>query len=133
MCVDTQHSTASLQPDSGYLRACPGDSVEVNCTSTTLFLLWKLNIPGKNICEMKFFTPQTTEIFTLYGFSLTLLVNNGDEQLISSARIEDVGWGINGSVLTCSSTFAESPEANETASITILIEGVDGCSNVNFH
>ena len=80
---------------------------------------------------MKFFTPQTTENFTLYGFLLTLLVNNGDE-LISSARVEDVGWGINGSVLTCSSTIAESPEANETASITILIEGINGCSNVIF-
>ena len=123
MCVVTEDSTTSLQPDSEYLRVCPGDSVEANCTSTTSFLHWKLNIPGKNICEMEiFFTLQSPENYTLCGFSLTLLAKHSDE-LISTARLEDVGWSMNGSVLTCSSTIAESPGANETTSITILIEG----------
>ena len=78
------------------------------------------------------FTTQTTDNFTLSGFSFTLVAVYGDE-LRSSARVEDVGWSINGSVLTCNSTLAASPEANETASITILIEGINRHSNVNLH
>ena len=131
--IVTQDSTASLQPDSAYMRVCPGDNVEVNCTATqSSFLLWKLNIPDKDLSEMEVFSRHTTEVFTLCGFSLALVANNSDE-LISSARVEDVGLSINGSVLTCFSTISASPEANETANITIFIEGINECSNVTFY
>ena len=115
----------SLQPDRGYLRVCPGDRVEVNCSSTETVLHWKLNIPDKNICQEAHFTFKSTQNYTLYKFVLKLMSANssGGPGIVSSARVEDVGPSINGSVLTCSSSLAEFPQANEMASITIVVEG----------
>ena len=135
MCVLTQDFTVSLQPDSECVLVCPGDSVEVNCTSTTQYLLWKLNVPAKNICEMQEFTSHQSsyhEHYQLYGVSLTL-VSNSNGELISASRVEDVGLNISGSILTCSSSIAEVPQANEMISITILVEGNSACINTCTH
>ena len=134
MCVVIQDFTVSLQPDSEYVHVCPGDSVEVNCTSTTSFLRWKLSVTHENICEIQDFTPTSSEHYQLYGFSLTL-VSSSNGRLISSSRLEDVGLNISGSILTCSSSIAELPQANEMISITILVEGNSGCKKtcVQFH
>ena len=74
---------------------------------------------------MRGFTAHSIDnyVYTLYGFSLTL-VPIYDSELISSARVEDVEWSINGSVLTCNCSLAALLEANVTASITILIGGI---------
>ena len=118
--------TVSLQPDSEYVHFCPGDSIEVNCISTTAILRWKLNVTRENICETQEFTPTSIKHYQLYGLTFTL-VSNSNERLISSARVEDVGLNISGNILTCSSSIAEFPQANEMISITILVEGNNGC------
>ena len=134
MCVVIQDFTVSIQPDNEYVHVCPGDSVEVNCTSTTIFLRWKLSVTHQNICEMQEFTPTTSKHYRLYGFSLTL-VSTSNEGLMSSARVEDVGLNISGGILTCSSSIAELPQANEMISIAILVEGNSGYIKtcVQFH
>ena len=57
---------------------------------------------------------------TIGPFSLTLVSMN---PLTSNASLSSVGNDQNGTVLTCSSTFSESPLPNETSELVILLEG----------
>ena len=116
--------TVSLQPDSGYLHVCPGDSVEVTCTSTNTFLLWGLSIPDEITCEGELFSVHSKTNYTSCDFVFTLVSANFDF-IVSTATLENAGLDYNGSVLTCSSSIAVTPEANKKASTTLFVQGVN--------
>ena len=120
MCV-TQISTVSLQPDSAYLHVCPGDNVQVNCSSTTTYISWKLSVSGILICAVSLPVDYGIINFSYCGlvFSLYIVSANSSGGIIHSATVADVGLDYNGSVLTCCSPVG-------VANITVFVEGITG-------
>ena len=116
----------NIQQSDGYLHVCPGESVQVNCSSTSSNLGWKLLVSDELTCEdAKFNTSSTVNLnITKCGFVLTdTLLSANTSSLTSTATLAHAGSDYNGSVLTCYNS-SSGLTADKMANITIFVEGI---------
>lgn len=111
----------SLQPEGEYAKICSGDSFEVNCTSLTAVLGWEIIIPGSPSFEPAYFNVVSNIDYVIGDIALTL---TSKQPLISLASLSSAGSDHDGTVLICLSTIVASPQFDETANITLIVQGM---------
>ena len=101
--------------------------MEVNCTTTSNFFFWNVNVPDEHItCNHAFTLQSVNSVTDVCGFSITLMSADSEAPYItSSARLATAEASNNGTVLTCTSTFSTMPAANQVDSIILLVKGID--------
>ena len=109
------HFIVYLQPASQFVESCVGTSINITCTVTAEYLLWKVN--------------DMTRDFSMNGgnanknigdFYFELLSNNSQE-LVSMATLNNIHSNDNGTVLICESSIVPNPTSEQKANITIIV------------